>query len=70
MRQALLPNVQGANMGSVDSRIGEIEGKYMRAAQGSPEWKTYWYGDNNKMQAELRDLYTARETMKERGRAA
>lgn len=63
----LLPNVQGANMSSVDGRIAEHE-KNMRAPQGTPEWRSYW--QNDKMQEEYRGLLDARETMKARGRAA
>jgi hypothetical protein len=44
-RGALLPNASGAGVSSVESRIAEIEGKYMRATHGSDSWKTYWTGD-------------------------
>jgi len=67
---AVLPNVPGATLANADQRIGEIEQKYMRAPQGSAEWKAYWQGENNPMQAELRNLYAARETVRERGRPA
>ena len=37
-RGTLLPNTSGAGISSVDSRIAEIEGKYMRAPHGSDSW--------------------------------
>jgi hypothetical protein len=40
-------------------RIIEIEQKYMRAAQGTPEWREYWKGPA--MQEEYRGLLSARE---------
>jgi hypothetical protein len=60
----VLPAAAGGGLTGVESRIAEIETKYMRAGQGTPEWQQYWKGET--MQAELRELYGAREKMKER----
>jgi hypothetical protein len=61
-RGTLLPNTSGAGVSSVESRIAEIEGKYMRAAHGSDSWKTYWTGESGaRMQQEYRGLLAARE---------
>jgi hypothetical protein len=61
-RGALLPNASGAGISSVESRIAEIEGKYMRAPHGSDSWKSYWTGDSgSRMQQEYRGLLAARE---------
>ena len=45
-RGSLLPNTSGAGLSNVESRIAEIESKYMRAAHGSDQWKTYWTGES------------------------
>ncbi len=64
---AVLPNTSGA--AGVESRIAEIEGKYMRAPHGSELWKSYWTGDSGaRMQQEYRGLLAAREQAR-RGRA-
>jgi hypothetical protein len=47
----------------VDQRIAEIEG-WMGKPRGSDEGKRYW--GSEKVQAQLRELYTARENMKKR----
>jgi hypothetical protein len=61
-RGALLPNASGAGISGVESRIAEIEGKYMRAPHGSDSWKSYWTGDSgSRMQQEYRGLLAARE---------
>jgi hypothetical protein len=61
-RGTLLPNASGAGVSSVESRIAEIEGKYMRAPHGSESWKAYWTGDSgSRMQQEYRGLLAARE---------
>jgi hypothetical protein len=61
-RGTLLPNTSGAGVSSVESRIAEIEGKYMRAPHGSDSWKAYWSGDSgSRMQQEYRGLLAARE---------
>jgi hypothetical protein len=61
-RGTLLPNASGAGVSSVESRIAEIEGKYMRAQHGSDSWKAYWTGDSgSRMQQEYRGLLAARE---------
>jgi hypothetical protein len=61
-RGSLLPNVSGAGLSNVESRIAEIEGKYMRAAHGSDQWKSYWTGESGaRMQQEYRGLVAARE---------
>jgi hypothetical protein len=61
-RGSLLPNASGASLSNVESRIAEIEGKYMRAAHGSDQWKTYWTGESGaRMQQEYRGLVAARE---------
>jgi hypothetical protein len=66
---AMLPNVSGAGLSNVESRIAEIEGKYMRAPHGSDLWKSYWTGDSGaRMQQEYRGLVAAREQVR-RGRA-
>lgn len=64
----LLPAAAGGGLGTVDARISEIETKFMRAPQGTPEWQSYWKGE--KMQAEYRQLLTARDQMKARQAAA
>jgi hypothetical protein len=65
---AMLPNASGAGLSNVESRIAEIEGKYMRAPHGSDPWKTYWAGDAGaRMQQEYRGLIAAREQAR-RGR--
>jgi hypothetical protein len=59
---AVLPNVSGGALSNVESRIGEIETKYMRAAHGSDAWKSYWSGDSGvRMQQEYRSLVASRE---------
>jgi hypothetical protein len=64
-RGTLLPNTSGAGISSVESRISEIEGKYMRAPHGSDSWKTYWTGDSGaRMQQEYRGLLAAREQVR------
>jgi hypothetical protein len=66
---AVLPNASGAGVSNVESRIAEIEGKYMRATHGSDPWKTYWSGESGaRMQQEYRGLLAAREQAR-RGRA-
>ena len=66
---AMLPNASGAGLSNVESRIAEIEGKYMRATHGSDSWKSYWTGDSGaRMQQEYRGLLAAREQAR-RGRA-
>lgn len=66
---AMLPNSSGAGLSSVESRIAEIEGKYMRATHGSESWKTYWTGEAGAhMQQEYRGLLAAREQAR-RGKA-
>ena len=61
-RGSLLPNTSGAGLSNVESRIAEIESKYMRAAHGSDQWKTYWTGESGaRMQQEYRGLVAARE---------
>jgi hypothetical protein len=63
-----LPNASGAGLSNVESRIAEIEGKYMRAAHGSDQWKTYWTGESGaRMQQEYRGLVAAREQTRSRG---
>ena len=58
----VLPNAAGAGLSSVDGRIAEIEGRYMRAAHGSEPWKTYWSGEAGaRMQQEYRGLLAQRE---------
>jgi hypothetical protein len=58
----VLPNASGGSLSSVESRIAEIEGKYMRAPHGSELWKSYWTGDSGaRMQQEYRGLLAARE---------
>lgn len=47
----------------VDGRINEIEG-WMGAKPGSDTYNKYWKSD--KVQGELRELYTARDNMKKR----
>ncbi len=57
----VLPNASGGGLSAVESRIAEIEGKYMRAPHGSDLWKSYWTGDAGaRMQAEYRSLLAAR----------
>jgi len=59
---AMLPNASGGGLSNVESRIAEIEGKYMRAPQGSDLWKSYWTGDAGaRMQQEYRGLLATRE---------
>jgi hypothetical protein len=66
---AVLPNASGGGLSGVESRIAEIEGKYMRAPHGSDLWKSYWTGDSGtRMQQEYRGLLAAREQTR-RGRA-
>jgi len=66
---AVLPNASGGGLSGVESRIAEIEGKYMRAPHGSDPWKSYWTGDSGaRMQQEYRGLLAAREQTR-RGRA-
>jgi hypothetical protein len=66
---AVLPNASGGGLSGVESRIAEIEGKYMRAPHGSELWKSYWTGDSGAhMQQEYRGLLAAREQTR-RGRA-
>jgi hypothetical protein len=61
----LLPNASGASLSSAESRIAEIEAKYMRAAYGSDSWKTYWSGESGtRMQQEYRGLLAAREQVR------
>lgn len=68
---SLLPNIAGGGLQPVESRIAEIETKYMRAPQGTPEWQQYWHGAaGEKMQQEYRELLGARETMQNRARPA
>jgi hypothetical protein len=58
---AMLPNASGGGLSNAESRIAEIEGKYMRAPHGSDLWKSYWTGDSGaRMQQEYRDLLAAR----------
>jgi hypothetical protein len=65
----LLPNASGGGLSNVESRIAEIEGKYMRATHGSDSWKSYWTGEAGaRMQQEYRGLLAAREGSR-RGRA-
>jgi hypothetical protein len=65
---AVLPNASGGGLSGVESRIAEIEGKYMRAPHGSDLWKSYWNGDSGaRMQQEYRGLLAAREQSR-RGR--
>jgi hypothetical protein len=65
----MLPNASGGGLSNVESRIAEIEGKYMRAPHGSDLWKSYWAGDSGaRMQQEYRGLLGAREQAR-RGRA-
>lgn len=57
-----LPNAAGVGLSNVESRIAEIEGKYMRATHGSDPWKIYWSGESGaRMQQEYRGLLAARE---------
>jgi hypothetical protein len=66
---AMLPNASGGGLSNVESRIAEIEGKYMRAPHGSGLWKSYWTGDSGaRMQQEYRGLLATREQAR-RGRA-
>jgi hypothetical protein len=59
---AVLPNAAAGGLSNVESRIAEIEGKYMRAPHGSDLWKSYWTGDSGaRMQQEYRGLLAARE---------
>jgi len=58
---AMLPNSAGGGLSNVESRIAEIEGKYMRAPHGSDLWKGYWTGDSGaRMQQEYRGLLATR----------
>ncbi len=64
---AVLPNASG--LSGLESRIAEIEGRYMRAPRGSDLWKSYWTGDSGaRMQKEYRGLLDEREQTR-RGRA-
>jgi hypothetical protein len=66
---AVLPNASGAGLSGLESRIAEIEGRYMRAPHGSDLWKSYWTGDSGaRMQKEYRGLLDEREQSR-RGRA-
>ena len=66
---AMLPNASGGGPSNVESRVAEIEGKYMRAPHGSDLWKSYWTGDSGaRMQQEYRGLLATREQAR-RGRA-
>jgi hypothetical protein len=66
---AVLPNASGGGLSGVESRIAEIEGRYMRAPHGSDLWKSYWSGDSGaRMQQEYRGLLAAQEQSR-RGRA-
>jgi hypothetical protein len=57
----MLPNASGGGLSNVESRIAEIEGRYMRAPHGSDLWKSYWAGDAGaRMQQEYRGLLAAR----------
>jgi hypothetical protein len=68
-RPSAAENASGAGLADVESRIAEIEAKYMRAAHGSESWRTYWSGESGaKMQQEYRGLLAAREQTR-RGRA-
>jgi hypothetical protein len=59
---SMLPNASGGGLSNIESRIAEIEAKYMRAAHGSDAWKSYWSGDSGaRMQQEYRSLVAARE---------
>jgi hypothetical protein len=59
----VLPAAAGGGLSSVESRIAEIQG-IMRDPKRSDQ---YWHGEGGaKMQAELRDLYSAQEKMKAR----
>lgn len=65
----MLPNTSGGGLSNVESRIAEIEGKYMRAPHGSDLWKSYWTGEAGaRMQQEYRGLLATRERAA-RGRA-
>ena len=65
----MLPNASGRALSNVESRIHEIEKRYMRAAHGSDAWKTYWTGEaGSRMQQEYRGLLASREQAR-RGRA-
>jgi hypothetical protein len=65
---AVLPNASGGGLSGVESRIAEIEGRYMRAPRGSDLWKSYWTGDSGtRMQEEYRGLLATREQAR-RGR--
>jgi len=65
----MLPNASGGGLSNVESRIAEIEGKYMRATHGSDPWKSYWSGEAGaRMQQEYRGLLASREQGR-RGRA-
>lgn len=67
----VLPNVPGATMANVESRISEIETKHMRAPYGSADWKAYHMGEAGaKMQQEYRSLLEARIANAERQRGA
>lgn len=65
----VLPNASGGGLSGVESRIAEIEGRYLRAPHGSDLWKSYWTGDlGARMQQEYRGLLATREQSR-RGRA-
>lgn len=62
---SMLPNASGGRLSNVESRIAEIEAKYMRAAHGSDAWKGYWTGDSGaRMQQEYRGLIASREQVR------
>jgi hypothetical protein len=64
----MLPNTSGGSLSNVESRIAEIEGKYMRAPHGSDLWKSYWAGDSGaRMQQEYRGLLATRERARSGG---
>jgi len=65
---AVLPATAGGGLTGVETRIAEIETKYMKAQQGTPEWNQYW--KSAAMQNEYRELLGARETMKDRAKSA
>jgi len=65
---AVLPAAAGGGLTGVETRVAEIETKYMRAPQGTPEWNQYWKSEA--MQNEYRELLGARETMANRAKSA
>jgi hypothetical protein len=59
----VLPAAAGGGLSSIESRIAEIEGIMRDPAKSNQ----YWHGEGGaRMQAELRDLYGARDKMKSR----